>query len=376
MRRVGILGGTFQPIHNGHLEMARLARRQLGLDKVVFMIAGQPPHKTMQGDATDRDRLEMVRLSIADEPGFSVDTRELEREGPSYTVDTLREWKAEHPCDELYFILGSDMLRYFPHWREPHQVAALTRIACITRAGQSGGEAEAKAAVEREYGGTVLLLGSVKEVSSTEVRERVSGARPIGGLVPDGVAGYIYQHMLYQPPDIEGMYQMLSRALPPKRLAHSLSTVQRAVDLAGSHGCDPEQARLAALLHDCAKQLPPERLAILSGEDPVAPSVLHAGAGAVLARNVYRVRDDAVLRAIRLHTTGDRDMTVLDKVIYLADISEPTRCHPSAAALREEIGLDRAMLLAIESTLCYIQERGLPLHPATLRAYRSLGGQA
>lgn len=370
------MGGTFQPIHNGHLEMARLALSTLSLDRVVFLIAGNPPHKVMQGDATDSDRLAMVRLAAGGEPVFDVCTDELAREGPSYTVDTLRAWKAAHPEDELFFLMGSDMLRSFPHWREPEALSRLADIACITRAGQSGGEEAAATGIERDFGGKVHILGSVQAVSSTEVRSRVFAARSLLGLVPDSVATYMYQHLLYQPPEIGNAYERLSRDLTGKRLAHSLYTMQRAIDMAERYGCDPERARLAALLHDCAKQLPQNRLEVLSGEAIIIPPVLHACAGAVIAKTVYGVLDDATLRAIRLHSTGDSGMTTLDKILYLADITEQTRDFPLVSRLRAETDLDRAMLLAIKGTLCYIQSKGLPLHPSTLRAYQSLGGQA
>lgn len=375
-RKVGILGGTFQPIHNGHLEMARLARDTLSLDEVIFLIAGQPPHKVMQGDASDADRLEMVRLATACERGFSVSTEELSRKGPSYTVDTLRRRKAAFPDEELTFIMGSDMLRFFPNWREPAAVAQLSDIACVTRAGQSGGEKEAADRIEREYGGHVHLLGSVAGVSSTDVRRRASEALPLTEQLPDSVYTYLILHMLYQPEDIEQYFLSLRAALSEGRFTHSLYTVKRAIEMAAQYGCDAKKARLAALLHDCAKQLPKEKQEILSGEDLIVPPVLHACAGAVVAKTVYGVQDDAVLRAIRLHSTGDADMTTLDKVLYMADITEQSRDFPGVDKLRQEKDLDRALLLAIEGTLCYIQERGLPIHPSSLRAYQYLGGKA
>ena len=351
-----------------------LALRELYLDQVLFLIAGEPPHKALQGGATNVDRLRMVELALSDYPEFVPDTRELYAQGPSYTVDTLCALHSQYPDDSLFFIMGSDMLRSFPHWRQPEKIASMCVIVGIVRAGQNGGEQRAASVIEEAYNGQVVLLPAVSQVSSTQVRDCVMSAMPIHGMVPAAVEEYIYQNLLYQPDDIKEKQRVLSASLTPGRMSHSLYTMQRMIDMAAEYGAEATKARLAGLLHDCAKQLPKSQLIILSGEDLLIPPVLHASAGAVVAKTKYGIHDDEILRAIRLHSTGDENMSLLDKLLYLADITEPTRSFPLVQRLRNEHNLDRALLLAIRGTLCYIQREGLPLHPSTMRAYYALGG--
>ena len=201
--KIGVFGGSFNPVHNGHLLLAEHAAKQLGIDRVLFMIDRIPPHKTLAEGATDDQRLEILRLSVSDYPNFTVDTMELEREGPSYTVDTLRELKCRQPDSQLYFFMGSDMLNSFLGWRCPEEIAKLATLVCTVRGGQNGGEAESAEILQKQLGATVILLDEVSDLSSTTVRNRIHDALPITGMVPDKAAHYIYLHGCYQPADLK-----------------------------------------------------------------------------------------------------------------------------------------------------------------------------
>ncbi|MBR0082143.1 MAG: nicotinate-nucleotide adenylyltransferase [Clostridia bacterium] len=372
--RIGIFGGTFHPIHNGHLLLAAHARDVLSLDRVLFVIDRIPPHKELDSGAETADRLKLLELALMDRPGFAVETMELRREGKSYSFDTLTDLKAREPDAKLYFLMGSDMLRSFDTWYRPDGIARLATLVCIERAGQAGSEAETAVALREKFGAEIILLDSVSELSSTEVRNRIEAALPIDGLVPDSVALEIYARGLYQPPEIRAMTGKLRGALTEKRMRHTAGVVMTALRLAAENGVDPKQTRIAALLHDCAKYLPKEELLRRStDETPILP-VLHSEAGAQLAAEQYGVTDPAILRAIRLHTTGDAGMTKLDKVVYLADMIEPGRDYPGVDALRSVSDLDAATLLALRRSLTHITERGFAVHPATLRAINDLGG--
>ena len=201
MRRVGILGGTFNPPHVAHLLCAQEALDQLGLDLVVLMPAAVPPHKEAQGDPGAGARVEMCRLAVAGEPRFSVSTLEVERGGPSYTVDTLRELHEKAPGDDLTFIVGGDMAHSLPTWREPAEVVRLARLGVAEREGLARADilerlAEVAGAPERV---DFFELPRV-DVSSSLIRRRVADGRPIRYLVPDAVAGYIAQRGLYRSP--------------------------------------------------------------------------------------------------------------------------------------------------------------------------------
>ena len=383
--KIGILGGSFHPIHNGHLDMARSARDALGLDRVMLMVDRVPPHKALAQGATSEQRYRMVQLACEDEKGFMASDWELNQNGTSYTALTLTHLAEEHPADELYFIMGSDMLRSLTSWYHPEIVCQKAHLVCICRAGQDGGEAEAAAQVKALYGTDVTLLPPVRELSSTEIRDRLTNGRPITGLVPATVEWYIYEQALYVDEQLIQLTNAMREVLKPRRFRHVIGVEITAVQLADTLGADGRKARLAALLHDCAKYLPLEEQAILAKRDgstldPQADHmILHAPAGATLVKERYGITDEEVLEAIRYHTTGTEDMTLLDEIIWAADLIEPGRDHPSVEkhrslllAPRERLSFEKGLLLVFTDNICYIQNSGQNLNPASLRARDAL----
>ncbi len=374
-QRIGVFGGTFHPIHNGHLLLARHAAESLGIDRVLFVIDRVPPHKTLAEGADENDRLAILRLATSDDPRFAVETMELEREGKSYSVDTLRELKVKYPDSELYFFMGSDMLNSFTSWRAPDEIAKLATLVCTVRTGQSGGEAETAAELKRLYDANVILLDEVSPLSSTIVRNRIHDALPIKGMVPDRAAHYIYLNGCYQPKEISVLYERLKKELKPQRLTHTAYVLETAIDLAERFGADPKKARIAALLHDCAKYLPEQELLRFSDTEPPILPILHAPAGADYAKRAYGIDDPEILQAIRLHTTGDAGMTLLDKIIYLADMIEPSRSFEGVDEIRNAASIDEMMHLALLRSIWYIKQCNQTVHPATLRALNDIGGK-
>lgn len=200
--RVGILGGTFDPVHRGHLVLAAAARDELELDRVLFVPAGRPWRKAGRTIASGEHRLAMVRQALEGKSAFEVATLELERPGPSYTVDTLEALKAERPDDELFFILGEDALADLPNWVRPERILELAKLAVARRADTSSRELEE---AERRLPGlparVVWLKMSRMAVSATESRDRVRRGLAIGEMVPDAVAAYIREQGLYRGQD-------------------------------------------------------------------------------------------------------------------------------------------------------------------------------
>ena len=372
--RIAVFGGSFHPVHNGHIALAKHALEALSLDRVLFVVDRIPPHKTLAEGASDAQRVDMLRLATQDEPRFSVETLELEREGTSYTVDTLTELHARKPDADFFFLMGSDMLLSFPTWRKPDEIAKLATLVCTVREGQSGGEEQAAIDLERRFDAKVILLDQVSPLSSTEIRSRIRDARPITGLVHPAQEHYIYLHGCYEPNELMPMYERLHRELTAHRMEHTAYVVQTAILLAERFGVDAGKARLAALLHDCAKSFPKEQLLPYADTEPPILPILHAPAGADYAHTVYGVDDPEVLRAIRLHTTGDADMTDLDRVVYLADMIEPSRDYEGVDEIRNADGLKQMMRLALSRTIWYIKKRNYAVHPATERALEALGG--
>ena len=374
-KRIGIFGGTFQPIHNGHLLLAEHALKALSLDSVLFVIDRIPPHKEISGGANTEERVALLNLALEENNSFIPETMELKREGKSYSFDTLTELHERMPESDLFFLMGSDMLRSFTTWYNPEGISKLATLVCTERAGQNGGEAETAIDLEHRYGTSVILLDSVSDLSSTEVRNRVYNAIPIDGLVPPSVAHEIYYRGLYQPDSIRNIYTILKNTISDHRMHHTAGVIETAIRLAHDNHIDTTKARLAALLHDCAKYLPPDELINRSKDSFQIIPVLHAEVGAQLAEEVYGINDPDILHAIRLHTTGDVGMTELDKIIYLADMIEPSRNYPGVEELRSVSDLNKAVYLALKRTLKYTEESGSAIHPATLRAINDLGGR-
>jgi len=192
--RRALFGGTFDPPHVGHLALAEWAREQLKLDEVLFVPVGRPPHKRATGLSSPRHRLAMTRLATRGNAAFRVSGLEVEATTPSYTVDTLRRLRAEHPRDRWYLLLGSDSLDEFHTWREPETILDLCTLAVAVRPG-CGEEALRRWGRRRE----IVSLGNPGlDVSSTMVRARARAGRSLRYLVPDAVASYIVRHRLYR----------------------------------------------------------------------------------------------------------------------------------------------------------------------------------
>lgn len=185
--RIGILGGSFDPIHHAHLIVAHSAREQLHLDQVRFVVAGEQPFKTGQHHAPADARARMVALAVASIPWFLVDHRELDRPGPSYTVDTLREILAEIPGAELVLLLGADAARGFSGWCEPDTIRSLATVAVFARAGESP-----------PAGFDAIVQVPAMALSSTLIRARVAAGRSLVGWVPERVGDYISGLQLYR----------------------------------------------------------------------------------------------------------------------------------------------------------------------------------
>ena len=188
--RIGVFGGSFDPVHNAHLIVAQLAREQLQLDRVLLTVAATQPLKEGQHAVAAGDRFRMVELAVAGIAGLVADGRELRRPPPSYTVDTLRELAAEHPGAELVLIMGSDVATRFGEWRAPDEIRAMAQVAVCRRMGQRVADQESV------VGGGYIDVPAM-EISSTAVRARAAARLPLAGWVPPAVADYIVASQLY-----------------------------------------------------------------------------------------------------------------------------------------------------------------------------------
>ena len=395
--KIGVYGGTFNPPHLGHLTAARAVFELLGLDLLLLIPAGLPPHKELPaGSPTAKQRLEMTRLA-GEQLGLGDKVRtldiELERGGRSFTSDTLAQLKARYPDSELWLLMGTDMFLTLQAWHEPEKILSLAGIAAF---GRTEEDTEELFSAQRNYLYQTypqariftLTIPGVIDVSSTELREKLAKGQG-GNLLAPAVYGYILREGLYNT-DADLKRLPISRLRPValsylkhRRIPHVLGTEQEAIRLAERYGADVEKARVAALLHDCTKKLDmPAQLALcgqygiaLDELEQKALKLLHSKTGAAIARDVFCV-DDEVYSAIWYHTTGHADMTTLEKIIYLADYIEPSRDFPGVDTLRKVCyeDLDKGLLLGLEMTIEEMTAMGNPVHRATVEARDWLKG--
>lgn len=201
MMRIGIYGGTFDPVHIGHLLLAEQCREQCRLDEVWFVPAGAPPHKSDAEITAPQRRLEMLELAIAGHDGFRIQTLELHRPGPSFTVDTLQHFHDEQPVQELFLMLGADSVRELSTWREPQRIFQLANVVAVNRGDRPAFEPELAA---RQFGPEnaariICVAMPGIDIASRDIRQRVNAGRSIRYLVPRAVEVYIGQHRLYAP---------------------------------------------------------------------------------------------------------------------------------------------------------------------------------
>lgn len=482
-RRIGIMGGTFNPIHNGHLNIIRQAREQFDLDEVWLMPTGESPHKGITDSLGRYDRLHMCQLAVQGMRGVKVSDLEIRRSGKSYTYLSLKELRQRFSDDSFYYIIGEDSLDLFFSWVHPERICAMATIliACrspeetlhaitvsqqisrdqavaLTRrveretgaatgtqdsfagtksqAGLSHGTEPAKTPkssgtgssqsessrtgkiqlrslqaesfqVEESrlrrkdlqekikrlsdtYQGSFHILDCGQmDISSTQIRRMVAEKEDISAYTPSKVVDYIRTHALYQNVtgyDIVAIEKSLQGLLSPHRYAHTLGVMHTACALSMAHSYPMTRAQIAGLLHDCAKYLSNDQLieiakkrglSISPGEEK-APQLLHAKVGALFAEEIYGVQDPAVLRAIRLHTTGSPAMGLLDKIIFVADYIEPGRDRaPHLSDIRQLAfyDLDLAVTLILEDTIAFLEASRAEIDVSsrqTLDSYRDI----
>jgi nicotinate-nucleotide adenylyltransferase len=195
--RVGVFGGTFDPVHDGHLRPVEAAAMKFQLRRVLYVPARLSPHKAEE-PADPRHRVAMLALALAGRPDWSIDLEELDRDPPSYTIDTLSAIQVRHPEDELWLLMGTDLLAGFGRWRAPEQILQRARIAAFHREPFVGERVRVPGVPGLAERLTVFDAGSVR-ISSTDLRNDLAAGRSVAGRVPGTVAEYITKHGLYRP---------------------------------------------------------------------------------------------------------------------------------------------------------------------------------
>jgi nicotinate-nucleotide adenylyltransferase len=195
--RIGVLGGTFDPVHNGHLHIAEVLRQALRLSRIIWVPAGQPPHKQGQIVSSDEDRLQMLHLALASSPTDEISLVDVERRGPSYTSDTLEALRRDLGPERVFFLMGEDSLRDFPTWHHPDRILNLAELAVAGRPGVDADLERLSRDLPAVKGRVHLVPAEELAISSSDIRRRVRANESIRDLVPPAVADYIGEHNLY-----------------------------------------------------------------------------------------------------------------------------------------------------------------------------------
>ena len=385
MEKIGIYGGTFNPLHMGHLYAARQAIETLELDKLILIPDRIAPHKEIPaGTATPEQRMEMLRIATKHELKMEVSDIELKREGKSYTYLTVEQISRENPDAKLYLLMGTDMFTSFHTWMEPERITAKAALAVMYRGDKGEAEAieEAKARMENRGAEVVLVKNDAIAISSTQMR-RLLAFQCAGPFLPEGVYDYIRSQGLYDSTadwknlPMDQLEAIVVRLLNPNRVAHVLGCRDTAAEMAKRWGTDEVDAARAGLLHDITKAIDgPLQLTLCSEYGTILsefgqrhPKTLHALTGSLVADRIFG-ENEAVVSAICHHTTGKGDMTTLEKIIYVADYMEPCRNFPGVEKLRGLAfsDLDGALRLGLEMTIENLISRKLEISPESREA--------
>ncbi len=360
------------------MRLVKAAADKIGMDKVLIVPSCVPPHKIPGKLAKGSERTEMCRLAFSGDSRFEVSSIELDRGNKSYTVETLRELKKQYPADELYFIIGSDMLETFRQWYLWEEILELAVICAASR--ENGFEADLSVYTSEQQKRIILLDIEPLEISSTQIRVAIA-RNDTSALLDPAVHEYIEENGLYDD-GLSEFRKILAAKLDDYRLHHSECVCECAAALAEKYGADVQKARTAGLMHDVMKNASTaEHFEMMekSGErlttvDFSNSKVWHQISGAVFLKENGIIRDEEILGAVRWHTTGRAGMTLLEKIVYTADFISADRDYPDVGVVRKlaEKSLDEAILYTSRYTVNKLASKNLPIHPATVECYNDM----
>ena len=383
--KIGIYGGTYNPPHTGHMQAAKQAVQILGLDKLLLIPDRIAPHKEIPaGSPAPEQRLQMLMVAASGEEKMEVSDIELRREGASFTYLTVEALHQQYPDAELTLLMGTDMFLSFHTWREPERIIKHATLGVFYR-GEKGEKEKIlaqKQNMEAMGARVELVENEILHISSTQLR-RLIAFQCADSFLPNGVGDYIRSNSLYDTAanwknlPMEQLECVVLRLLNPNRVNHVLGCRDAAVELAKRWGADVTDAARAGLLHDITKALDgPLQLTLCNEYGTILdefgykyPKTLHALTGSLVADRIFG-ESEAVVSAICHHTTGKADMSLLEKIIYVADYMEPCRNFPGVERLRELAftDLDAALKLGLEMTLEHLKNLGDEVSPASREA--------
>lgn len=385
-RRIAMFGGSFNPIHNAHTNVAAAFIKKLKLDKLIFIPTAIPPHKSDAEIINAEHRLEMCRLAAETMKKADVSDIEIKRSGKSYTVDTLKQLKELYPDSELYLITGADMFLTIQDWRSPEEIFSLAVICTVPRDDADYVRLR-KHEIKLNTMGAKTVLYDIRrmDVSSTDIRKRIYNDEDVSKYVDKKVASYIYSNYLYMDKskiNYDRFDRVIKARMGEKRYIHSVNVAKEAQRLAKKYGADIEKAKLAGMLHDITKETNPEQQLqiiensniILKDVEKFSQKLWHAIAGAAFVRDVIGINDEDVINAIRYHTSGRAGMSLLEKVVFIADFTGAERNYDGVEKMRSlaEKSLEDAMEFGLSFSISDLAQRKLAIDPNSVMCYNEI----
>ena len=385
--RLAILGGSFDPVHLGHLFLAQEVLSSLHYDRLVFVPAYRSPFKlaAKNMDRTASLRLEMLAASIAADPRLALDDCELKREGVSYTIDTVKDIIRRYSLTEKPgLVIGDDLTNEFLQWHESKNILELADIIIARRIHSNTPDCPFP---------HIPITNDIVDISSAQVRRLIAEGGAWHHLVPAEACTIIEENRLYTDTEGESYYGLIQKVekaareeLDRKRFLHSRNAALLAYDLCQRFSVNPELGYLAGISHDLAKCLDDEslvRLAKFDGEgisklEKEKPSLLHARCAAVLLKERFGVDNKDVLEAVALHTKASVNMCLLAKIVYIADKLEVSRekANPKLRAMcYTESDLDKLFYTVFNETVSHLRQQKIELFESTVNLIEELEGK-
>lgn len=371
--RIGIFGGSFDPVHIEHKKLCEGAIESLSLDKLFVVPAYAPPHKKGKRLSSDFDRLAMCKIAFAGMEKVEVSSYEIDQKGTSYTYLTLTHFKELYPDAELFFLVGTDMLRDFPTWKHPEIILEKATLGVCSRGERGEGWIEQERRIYFERVNTkkdfVVIDYVAEPISSTRARVLLSIDECPTTWVSEEVQKYAKARGLYYMPTCVEALSFEKES----RKQHSIRVAYFGAENAKKYSLDEREVIFACLVHDCAKNLDKgdEKLRGFVCPEGVPNQVWHQFAGGHVCKHTLHIEDDAIIGAVTYHTSGKADMSPLEKLVFLADMLEEGRTYKEVHLLRAlfEENPDRCLEEALKQTIAFLEGKGEEVYPLTKEAY-------
>lgn len=379
--KICIYSGTFNPVHNAHILLVKGILDEFDYDKIIIIPNNIPPHKNQEDIASSEDRINMLRLAFNDER-VEISDIEIARGGKSYSYDTVRAIKEKYGIDKkISFLVGTDALMGLRSW---HRFEEFTKEVDFVVAQRQDDFNVVTIWVNLNIEGLTCNLSKVPflDISASDVRSFIRQNNYVDNLIPAPIAGYIKEKNLYKTYNFNEIIGILEDEFK-SHIEHSVAVSDFAVELASQHGICENKARIAGILHDCVKYIGIDNIQNLMRENEVdvfdheisSPRTLHAPIGAHIAKTRFNISDEDILNAIRFHTVGRCDMSLLEKIIFIADKIEPvTREEDFRKKIEPELekSIDHAICRYFELLSEKLTREGVEISPYTREVFEAI----